>query len=958
MKKIKIKNIKVLISFALIFSFAFGSVTASAKTIQSSPYLGYDFDSDNTSVPAPNGYEAEQVISSHDMGIDMGFGKASAVDYDGTDMEQPFCLVNIGSKVLRTDVSYHVVASYDINVGQGKKVVLNDTNGYLFVTAGDKVNIYNTSSQFVKSITASDVGLSVFTPKTVLHVGDGIDNYIYIMSGTSCVVLDGEGIFVETISFDDPPIDIYYNTASMCFYALFSDKIVNVTEEIEIPLPFSVSADSRMVADVSGMTFYVMTGSKVYQFNDMGEEIGLISPQGNATDISYNVDKDRLVVLTDAGDFSVSLYASGEYINTIDGYQTSIHEPQDMLYLGEYLYILDSGNGRILKMNSACTSILDIYESFIYENQKLSIKNAEGMWIDGDRLFIADTEHERVVISNFEGIVETILTKPENLKGLTNPFGATKVLTDREGNIYVICESVNMGAFLFSKDYEFKNFFGSNTIATTGEAIANYIKKKMLNKTQRSFLSNITPVTLANFDIDEDGFIYIVTEVDSLKINRDFTGMIRKVNYLGSDILGNSSEEPEFGDYEWDRQFIITNTSFGDVDVNDGGWIVALDLSRGKLFQYSKNGDFITAFGGRGEQVGMFKMPTAVENIGDKVYVLDGGNNSITIFEPTDYLLALQEAFLHMNSADLDTSVSLWNKVLKSNSNSGYAYYGLGIAYENAGMYEEAMENYKLADAKAQYSKAFKAYRKEVLNNNLIWVVLILTVAIALFSFGTKKLLAQFVKREGEAHAPIESKWGMPIYALVHPFDGFQQFRTRGLYSVPISGGIVAGYFLISVLQYFGTGFIFNENKAINYNILSTLTMTVLIYVLFVVSNLAISTFMDGKGKFPYILSVTAYAMIPMLIASLVNVGLSNVLSLDEEVFMTIIMVVGYLWSGFVLLIGMIEIHEYSVTKTVLSLVFTVVAMIIFAVIGLLLIMLMQQITSFIGDIIYEAGLR
>ena len=953
----KMKKFKVLTSLTLLCAIVFGSMTASAKTIQSSPYLGYDFDSDDTSVPAPNGYKARKRVTSHDMTIDMEFGAASALDYDGTNMENPFVLVNIGDRILRTDVSYNVIASYNVSVDPGKKIVLNDANGYVFVTAEDRVNIYNTSSEFVKSVTAADVGLSAFAPQTVVHVGDGLDNYIYVLSGNVCVVLDGEGGYVETISFDFTPLDIYYNAASMCFYALSSSKILNVTEEMEIPVPFAVNTGSRLVADVSGMTFYVLSGNQVYQLDDLGELTETICPEGNVKDISYNVDKDRLAVLTDAENFSISQYSFGKYVNTVSGYQISMNEPNDMLYRDGYMYILDSGNGRILKMDAACTTVYDMYESFIYDNQKLSIRDAQGMWIDGERLFIANTEHEHVIVSDFKGIVETIITKPEQLTELTNPFKATSVVTDREGNIYVICESVNMGAFLFSKDYVFKNFFGSNTVKTTAEAIANYMKKKLLNKTQRSFLTSITPVTIGNFDIDADGFIYIVTESAKNSAVSDSTGMLRKINYLDSDIL-SKNEDLNFGDLEWDRQAVSTNTSFADVDVSDSGWILALDDSRGKVFQYSTNGEYITAFGGKGNQLGFFSIPTAVENCGDEVYVLDAGNNSITIFEPTDYALALHEAFMHMNSADLDTSVSLWNKVLGSNSNNGYAYYGLGIAYENAGMYEEAMENFKLANAKEQYSKAFKAYRKEVISDNLIWFILALAIVIILLSVGAKKLAKTFVPTEGEAHAPIESKAGMPIYVLLHPFDGFQQFRTRGVYSVPISVGIVVGYFLISVLQYFGTGFIFNNNKAINYNILSTLVMTVLLYVLFVVSNLAISTFMDGKGKFPYIIFTTAYAMIPMLVASLLNVGLSNVLSLDEEVFMTIITTVGYVWSALILIIGMIEIHEYSLTKTIISLIFTVVAMIVFAVIGMLLITLIQQVVSFVSNLIYEAGLR
>ncbi len=154
------------------------------------------------------------------------------------------------------------------------------------------------------------------------------------------------------------------------------------------------------------------------------------------------------------------------------------------------------------------------------------------------------------------------------------------------------------------------------------------------------------------------------------------------------------------------------------------------------------------------------------------------------------------------------------------------------------------------------------------------------------------------------------------------------------------------------------TGFIFNNNSAVNYNLLSTVFSTIVIYLLFVFSNLAIASFLDGKGNLKQIMALTSYSMVPFLLSSLINVGLSNILAVDEGIFITIVSAVGILWSFLLLIMGSIQLHEYSFGKTIFTLLLTVVAMIIFMVLGVLLFTLIQQMLTFISSVYYELSLR
>ena len=137
-----------------------------------------------------------------------------------------------------------------------------------------------------------------------------------------------------------------------------------------------------------------------------------------------------------------------------------------------------------------------------------------------------------------------------------------------------------------------------------------------------------------------------------------------------------------------------------------------------------------------------------------------------------------------------------------------------------------------------------------------------------------------------------------------------------------------------------------------------TLCTTVILFVLFVLANWCIASFMDGKGKMKDIIVVTAYSLLPMLVSMLINVVLSNVLCIQEGAFIGIVSAIGYIWTGFILIMGMYAIHSYSFTKTVISVILSVLVVLIIVLLIALLFTMMQQVASFIESIVYEIKIR
>lgn len=80
-------------------------------------------------------------------------------------------------------------------------------------------------------------------------------------------------------------------------------------------------------------------------------------------------------------------------------------------------YVADSGNNRIIAVNSEFTEAVKIYDSFIMpDGSETELKNPTGIFVsEKSRLmYIADSENERVLVADTDGRVELEITKPES----------------------------------------------------------------------------------------------------------------------------------------------------------------------------------------------------------------------------------------------------------------------------------------------------------------------------------------------------------------------------------------------------------------------------------------------------------------------------------------------------------------------------------------------------------------
>lgn len=664
---------------------------------------------------------------------------------------------------------------------------------------------------------------------------------------------------------------------------------------------------------------------------------------------SYELDEDGVAINVPAG-----FVQDGSFGNSSFKLELPISSPEDFCFKNGYFYVLDSGNGRVVKIDCNMKAVA-IIDSVINNNESLSFTGAQGIAVDDEEnIYIADTENYRILKFNQQGKLLMEIGRPdEALKGNDLPFRACKIQVSNKGEIYVTVDGINLGIFVFGSDGVFSKFVGSTPIVTTANVLYYYALRIIMTPEQIKNRMQNTPLKVHNFCIDEERFVYTVSQNDSTVSQ---SGMVRCLNYKGSNILDSSIV---YGDIKSGDDYNV-KTAFAAVETDGNGNFFLLDQGRNKIFYYSDRGKIMSVFGSFGKQTGTFEKPIDILYNEGNLYVLDKGRNAIYKFVPTEYMNALIEAANSLKIRDLENSLSLWKKVQRLNSNSMYSYYGMGLAYQLDGDYLNAMKCFKIADDKENYSEAFGEYRNQLLKKYGGFIVLGIVVFLIIFILAVillKKKFREATAGSNEVYSPLENRWMLPIYCLRHPVDGFEQFRNRNLAFMILASTIVLIWMVVSIVKSYLTAYIYNSIDVNSYNPLSTVLATVGLFLIFTVSNWCIASFIEGKGTFKYIFCMTAYSLIPYIIAELICIPLSYTLTVDEAIFIAIIKAIGLIWSAALIYLGTYTIHQFSAGKTFGSLILTALGMVVILFVLIMIYTLLEQAFGFVYSIYIEATL-
>jgi len=165
------------------------------------------------------------------------------------------------------------------------------------------------------------------------------------------------------------------------------------------------------------------------------------------------------------------------------------------------------------------------------------------------------------------------------------------------------------------------------------------------------------------------------------------------------------------------------------------------------------------------------------------------------------------------------------------------------------------------------------------------------------------------------------------LYVITHPLDGFWDLTHEKRGSIAAANVIIALAVVVEVLRLTLTNFQFVSINMEYFNSIIVAMRILLPVGLWTVANWSLTTLMDGKGRMFEIYMSVCYALTPYVIINAVMIVLSQFITFDEGAIYWVLAGFAAVWTGILILAAMMMVHDYSLVKTVLSSLLTVVGM-------------------------------
>lgn len=638
--------------------------------------------------------------------------------------------------------------------------------------------------------------------------------------------------------------------------------------------------------------------------------------------------------------------------------QGGFKSPQDLIVTENgKVYVADTGNNRIVVMDLKGNLINEI--AGFQNNQVTETFNSpKGIFVtENEELYICDTTNSRIVhLDSFGGLIRLITLESGESLAQDFIFNPTKVAVDTTGRIFVVSEGFNNGLLEFTAEGEYIRYMGASSVALTASQL---FWRAFSTKEQRKKTSSNVSTEYNNVEIDDQGFLMVTsTAFTYWEYESGKAQPLRKLNAKGSDVLsrvGNPSGDLSYLDSKTSRGTYKGPSTLVDVCTLPYGNYGVLDQNRGRVFVYNTDGELLYEFGGPGSINGGITTATAVDYCNERFYSLDSAKNQINVYTLTSYGKLWNDVSKARTELDYSGEEEIWNNIINENVNCELAMRGLGTAAYRKQDMRTAMEYFKEAKDTENYSKAYVFVRRQWIEQNAFWLilgVLILTVAVIFINKKWKK----FVCKKGKQS--YFAKLQFSNYVIFHPIGGFWELKREKRGSVAAAFTFIGIACLVKILSSVATGFLFNSVDINDYNFLSDVLLVGAIVLLWSVTQWCVTVLMNGEGSFKDIFVATGYSLVPYIWLNIIAIATSRVLSLEESELHTVLVMIGLVYTAFLLFMSVMSTHDYSLGKTFLVVVIILVVIILILFVALLIITFTQQMFTFAKDLYNEISLR
>lgn len=615
--------------------------------------------------------------------------------------------------------------------------------------------------------------------------------------------------------------------------------------------------------------------------------------------------------------------------------ETAFVSPMDMA-IGKdgNLYIADAGAHVILICSRDGEQVGSIGEGVL--------QTPTGVYVtENGTVYVADKDAKKVFVFDAQGNVTAEYGKPDSpIYGNSMDFKPTKVVANKTGTMYIICEG-NMNGIVQLSPIEggsFLGYFGTNY---TSLSPFQMIQRVILTDAQRAqMLSNI-PSTPTNLHIDDTGLIYTVTQGDK-------ETSLKKLNIAGKNLLDSDP-------YYADLPAAVTTGNYNNILVAD---------SDGYIYEYNEDGELLFMFGGRDDgrqRVGLCNKVEAIAvDEDDRIYLLDSDKKQIHIFEPTEFTNLLHEALYLFSKGQYTQSKEPLSKVLQMNSMFDYANQAMGHAYLQEENYEQALKYFRLAKSFEGYSDAFWEVRNIWIRNYLVAAVLAIAAVIVLIRGGKSLYRKKYANRPttqtGEHILLGQLRYS--LYFMRHPMDGCYGVKKEGKNSWWCANILLGTFILLSILEKYCSGFLVKTVREGRYDLITDIGKVLVIFIGLTACNYLVVTIHEGEGFFKDLYCAYAYCLTPYIVIKPFVILLSNVLTYNEVFLISFANIIVWTWVVILILLTLKEINNFTVGETAKALAITAFTVLILTLLVCIIYVLFSQVIDFVITVVREVVYR
>ena len=196
------------------------------------------------------------------------------------------------------------------------------------------------------------------------------------------------------------------------------------------------------------------------------------------------------------------------------------------------------------------------------------------------------------------------------------------------------------------------------------------------------------------------------------------------------------------------------------------------------------------------------------------------------------------------------------------------------------------------------------------------------------------------------------------LYVMTHPFDGFWDLTHEKRGSMAAANVLLCLTFLTNIWNMRFTNFMFNPTRWDRVNIWTEILGVLAPLLIYCVANWCLTTLFDGKGRLKDIYMGMCYSLTPYILIMNPITIISNVVTKEEGAFIVYFEYLALGWAAALILVSVMQIHDYSLMKAILAIAFSVAGMLIIVFLVMLFFSLVSDAVAFLISVGKEIMFR